>query len=63
MARPYDLDPLFFGSKDHMKSMKSCVPRIMDWLREFDSGLTADARMTENADPDIIRTSPISLSP
>ncbi|MCZ7860820.1 hypothetical protein O9X98_05335 [Agrobacterium salinitolerans] len=39
MAKPYSLDPIFFGSRDHMASMKSCVPRIASWLRAFDESL------------------------
>lgn len=43
MEKPYAIDPLFFGSKDHMKSMKSCVPRILEWLSKFDEELSMEA--------------------
>lgn len=36
---PYRLDPIFFGSRDHIKSMKSCMPRIIGWVKEFDETL------------------------
>lgn len=40
LAKPYMLDPIFFGSRDHMASMRTCMPRVMDWLRAFDLSLT-----------------------
>jgi hypothetical protein len=39
LSKPYMLDPIFFGSRDHMASLKSCMPRIVDWLRAFDASL------------------------
>lgn len=39
MSKPYALDALFFGSRDHMVSMKSCMPRVTEWLRAFDLSL------------------------
>ena len=42
LSNPYHLDPLFFGSKDHLKSMVSCAPRITAWLTDFDRSLTND---------------------
>lgn len=55
MAKPYSLDPIFFGSRDHMASMKSCIPRVVSWLRAFDESLepsrspTADMSNSEPA--------------
>jgi hypothetical protein len=42
MEKPYGLDPIFFGSRDHMASMKSCMPRIISWLCAFDESLSLD---------------------
>lgn len=36
---PYFHDDYFFGSKDHMASMKSCKERVNAWLKEFPSYL------------------------
>jgi hypothetical protein len=35
LTDPYRCDTLFFGSKDHMKSMKSCLPRIENWIGSY----------------------------
>lgn len=32
---PHAHDPSFFGSRDHLDSMRSIVPRVQDWIREF----------------------------
>lgn len=32
---PHSHDPSFFGTKDHLSSMTSCLPRVEDWVREF----------------------------
>ena len=36
LPHPYHMDPLFFGSRDHLVSMNSCLPRVSDWLESFD---------------------------
>lgn len=36
---PYYHDDYFFGSKDHMESMKHCKDRVNAWLKEFPSYL------------------------
>lgn len=36
LEHPYHLDPLFFGSRDHLDSMNSCLPRVSDWIDAFD---------------------------
>lgn len=31
----YGHDPAFFGSPDHVDSMRSCLPRVREWLAEY----------------------------
>jgi hypothetical protein len=40
LSKPYMLDPIFFGSRDHMTSLRSCIPRVEDWLLAFDRSLS-----------------------
>lgn len=47
MAKPYVLDALFFGSRDHIASMKSCMPRVTQWLRAFDLSLSPRPSLAE----------------
>ena len=32
---PHRHDELFFGNRDHIGSMKSCLPRVEQWVEEF----------------------------
>ncbi len=35
LSNPHKHDPLFFGNRDHKISMKSCEPRVNQWVDEF----------------------------
>lgn len=35
LDNPYFHDEYFFGSKDHIVSMKFCKERVNSWLKEF----------------------------
>lgn len=39
MDDPHDHDESWFGNDEHIDSMESCKPRVMDWVREFRDGL------------------------
>ena len=39
MDDPHDHDESWFGNDEHIDSMQSCKPRVMDWVREFKAGL------------------------
>lgn len=39
MDDPHDHDESWFGNDEHIDSMESCKPRVMDWVREFRAGL------------------------
>jgi hypothetical protein len=32
---PHQHDPKWFGNPDHIESMRSIVPRVNDWVKEF----------------------------
>jgi hypothetical protein len=32
---PHAHDEVFFGNRDHVDSMRSVLPRVKDWIREF----------------------------
>ncbi|MBY3155539.1 hypothetical protein HFO56_24750 [Rhizobium laguerreae] len=49
LSKPYLIDPIFFGSRDHMTTMKSCIPRIVEWLRAFDDALEPRAAITTSS--------------
>jgi hypothetical protein len=44
LAAPHARDPLFFGSRDHLASMRTCAPRVNAWLAEFDRRLAQEHR-------------------
>lgn len=35
MKHPYRHDPVFWGNTDHVASMRSCIPRVDQWIEEF----------------------------
>lgn len=39
MDDPHEHDESWFGNDEHIDSMESCKPRVMDWVREFRAGL------------------------
>lgn len=34
-GNPHQHDPKWFGNRDHVESMRSIVPRVNDWVKEF----------------------------
>jgi hypothetical protein len=47
MSAPYALDALFFGTRDHIASMTSCMPRILEWVQAFDLSLSPRPMMSD----------------
>lgn len=35
-----DHDPVFFGNREHLASMASCLPRVQTWLSALEAQLT-----------------------
>lgn len=35
LESPYDEDFEFLGNPDHLESLNSCVPRVNQWIKEF----------------------------
>lgn len=35
MSEPYVHDPHFFGNRDHLDSLNSCLPRVNTWLKAW----------------------------
>lgn len=40
MENPYEHDELFFGNEEHMESLISCMPRVLEWVRDYEKALT-----------------------
>jgi len=60
---PYHHDKLFFGSKDHLESLSSCLPRVEKWVDLFIMQMCQDARIDCYADQIVERnTGPKSSS-
>jgi hypothetical protein len=55
LSKPYSLDPIFFGSRDHLASLKSCMPRVMDWLRAFDLSFSHALAPREHTAEPVVR--------
>lgn len=36
MSEPYAQDPHFFGNRDHVDSLNSCLPRVSMWLKAWE---------------------------
>lgn len=36
MKDPYVHDAEFFGNDEHLSSLDSCLPRVSDWIRQFE---------------------------
>lgn len=43
---PYRHDPSFFGNREHIESLQSCLPRVHGWIRLFDQAYALEAQAT-----------------